>query len=153
MLSIRTRSAVSPLFTACLLAAAGPLANAAPAAAQPGGPFPTLWSLTQGPCVAQVDAVVDGDALPGRAAFTVITMMHGAAPVGDCALPVTLTWTEVNSGATGSYVTTAWGPGYWSNSGPAAVFAPGPGVYEASVAIGEAHTPESGAIRFTVGGR
>lgn len=121
-------------------------ATAAPAAAN-GGKFQTAYSLTQGLCIAQVDASVAGDAYPQAAAFTVSTTMWG---VGTCSLPVTLNWRNTETGETGSVTRNANGPGYWMNDGRGAIFSPGVGTFTGTVTIGQAHIPEPGTLEFTV---
>src|SRR5690606_2017432 len=70
----RSLRAAAVTGAACLAVAVA----AAPAAhAGPGGAFGTVYSLTQGPCVAVVDSSVNGDAYPNSAAFTVQTTMIG----------------------------------------------------------------------------
>src|SRR5690606_6797180 len=87
----RSLRAAAVTGAACLAVAVA----AAPAAhAGPGGAFGTVYSLTQGPCVAVVDSSVNGDAYPNSAAFTVQTTMIG---VGSCELTVTLRWRDVRS--------------------------------------------------------
>lgn len=132
---------------ASALAVAALAVTAAPAAAVNGGKFQTVYSLTQGLCVAQIEASVNGDAYPEHAAFTVGSTMWG---VGDCQLPVTLNWRNLETGETGSKTQTPHGPGYWMNDGKAALFAPGVGKFSATITIGAAHVPEPGTIEFTV---
>lgn len=121
-------------------------ATAAPAVAD-GGSFQPVYSLAQGACVAQLDASVTGDAYPEHAAFTVSTIMFG---VGPCALPVTLNWRNLDTGATGSVTQTANGPGHWMNDGRSALFHPGVGRFTATITVGAAHVPEPGSVDFTV---
>ncbi|GGL04101.1 hypothetical protein [Nocardia jinanensis] len=138
--------------TALLLPAAAALAvgtlvaTAAPAAAD-GGSFQTVYSLTDGPCVAQVDTSVKGPGYPEHASFTVSTIMFG---VGSCSLPVTLNWRNLDTGETGSTTRTANGPGYWMNDGRSSLFHPGIGRFTATVSVGAAHIPESGSVDFVV---
>ncbi|MFQ6393910.1 hypothetical protein ACLMAJ_10665 [Nocardia sp. KC 131] len=133
------------VFSATPVAAIALLATAAPAAAE--GNFATVYSLTQGACVAQVDSNVNGDAYPSSAGFTVTTTMFG---VGPCTLPVTLNWRNLDTGATGSFGVTAHGPGFWSNGGYSAIFQPGIGNFTSTVTVGATHVPEPGTQEFTV---
>lgn len=132
---------------AAALTVAALTATSAPAAATDGGSFDTVYSLAEGPCVAQLDASVTGDAYPEHAAFTVSTIMFG---VGSCNLPVTLNWRNVDTGATGAVTKTANGPGHWMNDGRSALFRPGIGRFTATVTVGTAHIPEPGSVDFTV---
>ncbi|WP_280236239.1 hypothetical protein [Nocardia cyriacigeorgica] len=121
--------------------------TAAPAAAENGGKFQTVYSLTDGPCVAQIDASVTGPGYPEHASFTVTAHMYG---VGSCRLPVTLNWRNLDTGETGSKTHTPSGPGTWMPDGRSALFAPGIGRFEATVTVGAAHIPEPGTVQFTV---
>lgn len=121
-------------------------ATAAPAAAE-GGSFQTIYSLTDGPCVAQVDASVNGPGYPEHASFTVSTITFG---FGSCSLPVTLNWRNLDTGETGSITQIANGPGHWMNDGRSALFRPGIGRFTATVTVGAAHTPDSGSVEFVV---
>lgn len=134
------------LTAAAALAVGTPVATAASAAAD-GGSFQTVYSLTQGACAAQVDTSVSGPGYPEHAAFTVSTIMFG---VGQCSLPVTLNWRNLDTGETGTTTRTANGPGYWMNDGRSALFRPGIGRFTATVTVGAAHIPESGSVEFTV---
>lgn len=133
--------AVAALTTATLTA------TAAPAAAASGGSFGTVYSLAYGTCVAQVEPSVTGDAYPEHAAFTVSTIMFGA---GDCTLPVTLTWRNLDTGQIGTVTRTPTGPGYWVNDGRSALFSPGVGRFSATVTVGAAHIPDLATVEFTV---
>ncbi|MFI9403968.1 hypothetical protein [Nocardia sp. NPDC052316] len=128
-------------------AAAALVATAAPAAAQIVDPFESVYSLTQGLCVAQVSSSVVSNAYPEHAGFTVATTMYG---VGSCSLPLTLNWRNVDTGETGTFTVTAQGPGYWSNSGRSALFRPGIGKFTATLTVGAAHIPEPGTGEFWV---
>lgn len=133
---------------ACAALAAAALATtAAPAAAADGGSFDTAYSLTNGACAAQVEPSVTGDAYPEHAAFSVSTIMFGA---GECTLPVTLNWRNLDTGETGSVTRTAYGPGHWMNDGRSALFHPGIGRFSATVTIGAAHVPDPGTVEFSV---
>ncbi|MET8797488.1 hypothetical protein ABZV91_13755 [Nocardia sp. NPDC004568] len=121
-------------------------ATAAPAAAD-GGSFQTIYSLTDGPCVAQVDASVNGPGYPEHASFTVSAITFG---FGSCSLPVTLNWRNLDTGETGSATQVANGPGHWMNDGRSALFRPGIGRFTATVTVGAAHISESGSVEFTV---
>lgn len=136
--------AVAALTTATLTAAP---AAAAPAPAVSGDSFGTVYSLAYGACIAQVEPSVTGDAYPEHAAFTVSSIMFGA---GDCTLPVTLNWRNLDTGQTGTVTRTPTGPGYWMNDGRAALFSPGVGRFSATVTVGAAHIPEPGTVEFTV---
>lgn len=129
------------------VAVAAMVATAAPAAAQIVDPFESVYSLTQGLCVAQVSSSVVSNAYPEHAAFTVATTMYG---VGGCSLPLTLNWRNVETGATGTFTVTAQGPGYWSNSGRSALFRPGIGRFTATLTVGAPHIPEPGSAEFRV---
>ncbi|WP_378739438.1 hypothetical protein [Nocardia brasiliensis] len=129
------------------VAVAAMVATAAPAAAQIVDPFESVYSLTQGLCVAQVSSSVVSNAYPEHAAFTVATTMYG---VGGCSLPLTLNWRNVETGATGTFTVTAQGPGYWSNSGRSALFRPGIGRFTATLTVGAPHIPEPGSAEFWV---
>ena len=149
MISMKTLFAI-PAVPA--IAAAAVLATASPAAAVPGEPasggaFATSYALGQGPCVAIVDSSVNGNAYPNHAAFTVGATLIG---IGDCSMPVTLNWRNLDTGETGSVERVAHGPGYWGTDGRSALFAPGIGRFNAAVTIGGAHVPEPGSIDFTV---
>ncbi|MET7773899.1 hypothetical protein [Nocardia sp. NPDC005366] len=147
MISIRAGFALPAAST---IATIGLLAGAAPAGAIVEGPFATIYSLTDGPCVARVDASVSGNGYPDHAAFTVDTNMVGVGDMGACTLPVTLNWRNLDTGQTGSFTTIARGPGHWSNGGYSAIFAPGIGDFTGTVAIDDAYVPESGGVDFTV---
>lgn len=140
------RTTALALPAAAVLAVGTLAATAAPAAAD-GGSFQTMYSLTDGPCVAQVDTSVNGPGYPEHASFTVSTIMFG---VGSCSLPITLNWRNLDTGETGSTTRTANGPGHWMNDGRSALFRPGIGRFTATVSVGAAHTPESGSVEFTV---
>ncbi|MFE9323141.1 hypothetical protein ACIHDR_25955 [Nocardia sp. NPDC052278] len=135
--------------TACSLAvmtAAAVTATAAPASADSsGGKFATIYSLTNGPCVAIVDSSVNGNAYPGMAAFTVTAQMIG---VGQCSLDITLNYRNVDTGETGSFTAHANGPGFWGNSGYSALFSPGHDNFVGTVTVNAAHFPEAGAVQF-----
>lgn len=137
----RAAALTGAAFTALAVAAA-PAAHAGP-----GGAFGPIYSLTQGPCVAVVDTSVNGDAYPNSAAFTVQTTMIG---IGSCELTVTLHWRNVADGQTGEFAVTAHGPGYWANSGPAAIFSPGPGSFTGWVTVNAASLGSSGEIAFDI---
>ncbi|WP_280501123.1 hypothetical protein [Nocardia farcinica] len=140
----RSLRAAAVTGAACLAVAVA----AAPAAhAGPGGAFGTVYSLTQGPCVAVVDSSVNGDAYPNSAAFTVQTTMIG---VGSCELTVTLRWRDVGDGSTGEFTVTAHGPGYWSNSGPGAIFSPGTGSFTGTVTVSAPSIGGSGEVAFDI---
>ncbi len=136
--------------TACCLAvttAAAIIAAAAPASADSsGGKFATIYSMTNGPCIAIVDSSVNGNAYPGMAAFTVTAKMIG---FGHCALDITLNYRNVDTGETGSFTAHANGPGFWSNSGRSALFSPGHDNFVGTVTLNEAHFPEPGEVQFT----
>lgn len=130
------------------VAAAALTATAAPAAAAAdGGEFATVYALAHGTCLAQVQSSVQGDAYPEHALFTLSTIMFGTR---QCTLPVTLTWRNLDTGQTGSITRTAYGPGHWVNDGRSSVFRPGIGRFVATVLVGASHTPEPGAVEFTV---
>ncbi|MGV9823691.1 hypothetical protein [Nocardia xishanensis] len=141
-----TRTLAMAVPAAAALTAAALTVTAAPAAAETSK-FMTVYSMTNGPCLAQVDASVNGDAYPESAAFTVSSMMWG---VGNCSLPVTLNWRNTDTGATGSVTRTATGPGYWMNDGKSAIFSPGVGNFTATITLGQAHLPEPGLVHFTI---
>ncbi|WP_216916823.1 hypothetical protein OG225_03950 [Nocardia sp. NBC_01377] len=147
MISIRTGFALA---AASAVAAVVPLAGASPAGAVVEGPFATIYALTDGPCAAQVDASVSGNGYPDHAAFTVSTNMVGVGDMGACSLPVTLNWRNLTTGQSGAFTTVARGPGYWSNGGYSAIFAPGIGNFTGNVTVGNAYAPESGGVDFTV---
>ncbi|AXK85593.1 hypothetical protein IU443_29020 [Nocardia farcinica] len=138
---VRTAAVAGSALTALLVATA-PAAHAGP-----GGAFAPLYSLTQGPCVAMVASSVNGNAYPNQAAFTVNTTMLG---VGSCELTVTLHWRNVQTGQTGEFAVTAHGPGYWSNSGPGAIFGPGVGSFTGWVSVNAPSVGASGEIQFDV---
>ncbi|AFU00353.1 hypothetical protein [Nocardia brasiliensis] len=129
------------------VAVATMVATAAPAAAQLHDSFATVYSLSQGLCVASVSSGVTGNAYPEHAGFYVATTMYG---VGGCTLPLTLNWRNVDTGETGTFTVTAQGPGYWSNSGRSALFHPGLGKFTATLTVGAAHIPEPGEVEFRV---
>lgn len=143
-MTARTMALALP--AAAALAVGTPTATAAPAAVADGS-FGTVYSLTEGACLAQVDTSVTGPGYPEHAAFTVSTIMFG---IGPCSLPVTLTWRNLDTGETGSVTKTANGPGHWINDGRSALFRPGIGRFTATVTVGAAHLPEPGAVEFTV---
>ncbi|MEU6562177.1 hypothetical protein [Nocardia nova] len=148
MHSFRSTSRTVAALAAAGLAGAGVvLAAAAPASADDaGGKFATVYSMTDGPCVAVIDSSVHGDAYPGMAAFTVGGPLIG---VGHCTLDITLNWRNVDTGETGSFTQTANGPGYWGNSGYSALFSPGYGNFVGTVTVGAAHVPEPGEVQFS----
>ncbi|MEV0105436.1 hypothetical protein AB0H42_03715 [Nocardia sp. NPDC050799] len=127
--------------------AVGTLATTAAPAAADGGSFQTIYSLTDGPCVAQVDTSVNGPGYPEHASFTVSTIMFG---IGSCHLPITLNWRNLDTGETGSATQNANGPGHWMSDGPSALFRPGIGRFTATVTVGAAHIPQSGSVEFVV---
>ncbi|WP_405162317.1 hypothetical protein OG203_39485 [Nocardia sp. NBC_01499] len=129
------------------VAVAAMVATSAPATAQIVDQFDSFYSLTDGLCVAQVSSAVTSNAYPEHAAFSVATTMVG---VGDCTLPLTLNWRNVETGETGAFTVTAHGPGYWGNSGYSALFHPGIGHFTGTMTVGAAHTPEPGSVDFTV---
>ncbi|MFI6041192.1 hypothetical protein ACIA8C_06130 [Nocardia sp. NPDC051321] len=130
-----------------LAAAAALLATATPATADTGGGFATMYSLADGPCVAQVKSSVHSPAYPNAAGFTVETLMPG---VGPCHLDVTLQWHNVDTGESGTFTQTAVGPGIWMTPGRSHIFYPGFGRFVGTVSLGPAHFPESGEVAFTV---
>ncbi|AYF77317.1 hypothetical protein D7D52_29770 [Nocardia yunnanensis] len=147
---MRPAHALTVLLCTAAAAASPAIASAAPAATPAAtGSFATVYSLTNGPCVAIVNTSVYGDAYPGQAAFTVDAQLPG---VGTCDLPITLTYRNVDTGDTGSIVADAQGPGYWSRYGYSAIFPLDPGTYTAQITIGAAHFPEPGTVQFTQNG-
>ncbi|WP_228000861.1 hypothetical protein [Nocardia australiensis] len=141
MLSIKSA------FAATAVGAAALIATATPASAAPAEKFATVYSLADGPCVAQVNASVAGDAYPSSAAFTVSGTLYG---VGSCKLTVTLNWRNDNTGETGTRPVTLNGPGFWGNDGRSAIFSPGIGDFTATLTVGGAHVPEPGTVKFSV---
>ncbi len=140
-----TRSVTA--FSLAAMTAAAVTTTAAPASADSsGGKFATIYSLTNGPCVAIVDSSVNGNAYPGMAAFTVTAQMIG---VGQCSLDITLNYRNVDTGETGSFTTHANGPGFWGNSGYSALFSPGHDNFVGTVTVNAAHFPDPGAVQFT----
>ncbi|MFI6867232.1 hypothetical protein [Nocardia sp. NPDC050406] len=144
MSSVRSILAFSAVTTATT---ASVVALAAPAAAGGGGSFNTLYSLTNGPCVAVVDSSVKGDAYPNSAAFTVKANLYGLA---QCGLTVTLNWRNLDTGQTGSKSVTPSGPGLWMNDGKSAIFQPGIGHIKATVTVDQQHLGQSGEVEFEV---
>lgn len=139
-----TRSLTAVLLCASTAAA---IATAAPASADSsGGKFATIYSMTNGPCVAIVDSSVNGNAYPGMAAFTVSAQLIG---FGRCALDITLNYRNVDTGETGSFTAHANGPGFWGNSGYSALFSPGHDNFLGTVTVNAAHYPEPGEVQFT----
>ncbi|MEV2223628.1 hypothetical protein AB0E01_27645 [Nocardia vinacea] len=131
---------------AAMTAAAVTTTTAPASADSSGGKFATIYSLTNGPCVAIVDSSVNGNAYPGMAAFTVTAQMIG---VGQCSLDITLNYRNVDTGETGSFTAHANGPGFWGNSGYSALFSPGHDNFVGTVTANAAHFPEPGAVQFT----
>ncbi|GAA5099640.1 hypothetical protein [Nocardia iowensis] len=129
------------------IAAAAVFASAAPATADSGGSFATIYSLNNGPCAAQVNSSVHSPAYPNAAGFTVETTMLG---VGSCTLDVTLNWRNIDTGETGAFTQTAIGPGMWMTPGRSHIFYPGFGRFVGTIAVGPAHFPESGEVAFSV---
>ncbi len=146
MITKMTSTLAMAVPAAAALTAAALTITAAPAAAD-SSKFVTVYSMTNGPCIAQIDASVNGDAYPEAAAFTVASTMWG---VGNCNLPVTLNWRNTATGATGSVTRTANGPGSWTNDGKSAIFSPGVGDFTATITLGAAHLPQPGTIQFKV---
>ncbi|PXX69253.1 hypothetical protein DFR70_102942 [Nocardia tenerifensis] len=135
------------LLAAPVVAVGAIFASAAPATADTGGNFATIYSLTDGPCAAQVRSSVHSPAYPNAAGFTVETTMLG---VDACHLDVTLNWRNIDTGETGAFTQTANGPGMWMTPGRSHIFYPGFGRFVGTVSIGPAHFPESGEVAFTV---
>ncbi|MEV5838614.1 hypothetical protein [Nocardia sp. NPDC052112] len=134
-------------FCLAAITAAAAIAAATPASADSsGGKFTTIYSMTNGPCVAIVDSSVNGNAYPGMAAFTVTAQMIG---FGRCSLDITLNYRNVDTGETGSFTAHANGPGFWGNSGYSALFSPGHDNFVGTVTLNATHIPESGAVQFT----
>ncbi|WP_067541171.1 hypothetical protein [Nocardia crassostreae] len=144
MSSIKSAFAIT---AASVGAIAFTIGSAAPSHAGPGGKFNTIYSLTQGPCVAVVDTSINGNAYPASAGFTVGANMIG---VGSCDLTVTLHYRNKNNGATGTFDVHPHGPGYWMNSGPAAIVYLGAGSYTGWVTVNAASIGSSGQIDFDV---
>ncbi|MFD4430455.1 hypothetical protein [Nocardia sp. NPDC058497] len=141
-------SAVKSAFTITAVtsgAVALAVATAAPAAAS--SKFNTIYSLTQGPCVAIVDTSINGNAYPSSAGFTVTTNMLG---VGSCSLTVTLHWRNLDTQETGTFDVHASGPGVWMNGGPTAIFQPGFGNFVGWVTVNANHIGDSGEAQFEV---
>lgn len=141
-----TSTLVKTVPLAAALSAAALAVTAAPAVAN-GGEFTTVYSLTNGACLAQIDASVNGNAYPQSAAFTVASNMWG---LGPCSVPVTLNWRNTETGETGKVTQTPNGPGFWMNDGKSAVFSPGVGKFTATITVGAAHLPQPGTIQFAV---
>ncbi|WP_330249496.1 hypothetical protein OG874_24600 [Nocardia sp. NBC_00565] len=130
-----------------VIAAAALLTVAAPASAASGDKFQTIYSLTNGACIAVVDSSVHGPGYPSSASFTVNTNIIG---VGACALDVTLQWRNVDTGETGSRTVHATGPGNWISDPKSSIFQPGFGTFESTVTVNGAHLGESGQVEFAV---
>ncbi|MFI9509883.1 hypothetical protein [Nocardia sp. NPDC052566] len=130
-----------------VVAAAALLTTAAPASAESGGKFQTIYSLTSGACLAEVDSSVHGPGYPNSASFTVSTTMFG---VGSCGLDVTLHWRNVDTGESGERTAHAKGPGYWSSDPKSSLFTPGFGHFVGTVTVDAAHLGDSGQVEFTV---
>ncbi|MEV0293076.1 hypothetical protein [Nocardia sp. NPDC050710] len=133
--------------TGALAATALLMVNAGPASAASGGKFQTIYSLTDGACVAVVDSSVHGPGYPNSASFTVSTNMIG---FGSCGLDVTLHWKNVDTGESGTRTAHATGPGSWVSDPKSSIFQPGFGNFVGTVTVGAAHLGESGQVAFTV---
>ncbi|MEU8899478.1 hypothetical protein [Nocardia sp. NPDC048505] len=121
--------------------------TAAPASAANGGKFQTIYSLTNGLCIAVVDSSVTGPGYPNSAAFTVSTNMTG---VGTCGLEVTLHWRNVDTGETGTRAAKPTGPGFWISDPKSSIFQPGFGKFVGTVTVNAPSLGSSGEVEFTV---
>ncbi|MEV6275699.1 hypothetical protein [Nocardia sp. NPDC051832] len=121
--------------------------TAAPATAANGGKFQTIYSLTNGLCVAVVESSVHGPGYPSSASFTVSTNMTG---FGSCSLDVTLHWRNVDTGESGTKTAKATGPGYWISDPKTTIFQPGFGKFVGTVTVNALSVGSSGQVEFTV---